>query len=389
MDSPDDGSQSRPEPLTHAADESMDLHGITTWEPRSVFDRLLASYTWPLMRAAVVLLALLIFGLVLVLIAVQIVLAPQALWAFALFPLSVVPALLIGGYVWYTDVSREPVLLLLATFLLGVVLAAFPVVTNTLVAILIAPAQEIPVLGFFVEAAYFFFVVAPVEEAVKIGAVFAYVYWKDEFDTVIDGAVYGAMAGLGFATIENFSYIVQVLAQTEGIADLVVGAGVITGLRGIVGPGHVIWTALAGYYLGLAKFNREYALPLAIKGLLIATILHAVYNTTTTGIGRAGEALGLGGLALIATIGFILVYHGTVFAYLFVKLRRYRLAYAEASPGEEAAPIEEIEGYGEARKQARMDETNDKPDPTEDSPHDDPRLGDEDALEDDREFGER
>lgn len=352
MSSSDDRPESRPEPLTHAADDSQDLRGITTWEPRSIFDRLLANYTWPLMRAVVVVLALVIFGLVLLLLAAQIVLAPQALWAFALFPLSVIPALLIGGYVWYTDVTREPVLLLLATFLLGVVLSAFPFVINTLVGTLIAPLLEVPVLGFFVEAAYFFLIVAPVEEAVKIGAVFAYVYWKDQFDTVVDGAVYGAVAGLGFATIENFSYIVQVLAETEGAVDLVVGAGVITGLRGIVGPGHVIWTALAGYYLGLAKFNREYALPLAVKGLLIAIILHAVYNTSTSAIGRVGEALGLGGLALLATIGFILVYHGAVFVYLFVRLRRYRLAYAEASPGEEAAPVSELDGYEDAREGA-------------------------------------
>lgn len=319
----------RQDPITRAADGQRDLQGITTWEPRSLPDRLLARYVWLVIRLAIVGLATLVFGGVLVLLAVQMVFAPEALLAVFLFPLSVVPALIIVGYVWYTDVSREPILLLLATFLLGVVLSAFPFVTNTATLLLVGGFFEVPVIGFFLQAAFFFLIVAPMEELVTLGAVFAYVYWHDSFDTVIDGAVYGAAAGLGFATIENFAYIVQVLAGAEGMLELVVGAGVITGIRGIVGPGHVIWTALAGYYLGLAKFNPEYRLALVTKGLLIAIVLHATYNTMATGIGRAGAAVGLELLVFPVLVAFIVCYHGIVLGYLLLRLSRYRRAYME------------------------------------------------------------
>ena len=40
----------------------------------------------------------------------------------------------------------------------------------------------------------------------------------------------------------------------------------------------VIYSAFAGYYLGLARFNRRYAGPVVLKGLAIAVSLHALYN---------------------------------------------------------------------------------------------------------------
>jgi RsiW-degrading membrane proteinase PrsW (M82 family) len=334
-----------PEPLEHAADEAQDLHGIATWEPRSLFDRLLARYTWVVVRLSVVLLAVLLFLVELVLIALQVVSDPESLLVVVLFPISVVPAAVLALYVWYTDITTEPWLLLVGTYVLGVLLATFPTVVNTVT--LVAIEQFVPggFVGWVVEITHFFLVVAPGEEAAKLAAVFAFAYWHREFDTVVDGAVYGAVAGLGFATIENVSYIVQTLAGTSGPVELVVGGGLITVVRSIAGPGHVIWTAIAGYYLGLAKFNDEYWLAITVKGLLVAVFLHGFYNSTTTTIGAVASTLGVELLALPVTFGFIVVFHAVTFTYLILKLRRYRKAYAAASPGEDAAPVDEIDGY--------------------------------------------
>jgi RsiW-degrading membrane proteinase PrsW (M82 family) len=125
----------------------------------------------------------------------------------------------------------------------------------------------------------------------------------------------------------------------------VVGGSLITVVRSIAGPGHVIWTAIAGYYLGLAKFNDEYWLAITVKGLLVAVLLHGFYNSTTTTIGAVASTLGVDLLALPVTFGFIVVFHAVTFGYLILKLRRYRKAYASASPGEDAAPVDELEGY--------------------------------------------
>jgi RsiW-degrading membrane proteinase PrsW (M82 family) len=328
---------SRRDPLTHAADESRDLYEISTWEPRSLVDRLLANYAWALVRWSVIALGIGLFLLAMLLISAQILFRGGGILTVVLFPLSVVPALAIGGYVWYNDITEEPLLYLIATFVLGAAFSTFPLITNTVTGAFVQQFASVPSLAFTVQSAHFFLVVAPGEEAAKLGAVFAFVYWTDRFDSVVDGAVYGAMAGLGFATVENFFYIGQVLAQAQTTGQIIVSGTVITTVRSLVGPGHVIWTAIAGYYLGLAKFNREYAFPLVCKGLLIAIVLHGAYNTA------AGVIPGL------YVFGFILVYHGAGFAYLFVILRRYRKAYEEASPGEEAAPVSDLAGYRQGK----------------------------------------
>jgi RsiW-degrading membrane proteinase PrsW (M82 family) len=332
----------QPDPLEHAAGEDQDLQGIATWEPRSLLDRFLARYMWTLVRFTVVALALLLFAAELVLLGLQVLQQPGSLAVVVLFPLSVLPAAVLALYVWYTDVTSEPWLLVVGTFLLGVLLATFPTVVNTVVLFLIEAYAPGGVVGYVVQILNFFLVVAPGEEAAKLAAVFTYAYWHDEFDSVVDGAVYGAVAGLGFATIENVSYIVQVLASASGLVELVVGASVITIVRSVAGPGHVIWTALAGYYLGLAKFNDDYWVAITLKGLLVAIVLHGFYNSATTTI---SVVAGDGVVRLVAVLGFAALFHLAAFGYLFVRLRRYRRAYATASPGPEAAPVDDLEGY--------------------------------------------
>lgn len=354
------------DPIEFAAEETRDLHGIATWEPRSLLDKFLVRYLSTTLRAALLLLGLGVFGLVTLFLGVQVLINPSSLIFVVLFPISVVPAFLLTAYVWYTDISREPILMLLATYLLGIVLASFPYLINTVTSLAMgAVASQLPpviagnpLLAFFAQAGQFYLVVAPVEEIAKLAAVYIFVYWRTDFDTVIDGAVYGTMAGLGFATIENISYIIQTVAAADSLLQVFVLGGVITTVRSIAGPGHVIWTGIAGYFLGLAKFNRKYALALTIKGLLIASFLHGTYNTTTSAInlflsvfGAAGQLLGL-----IATFGFIIVFHAVFFFYLFWKIRGYRKTYADVSPGDHAADLTEIDGYEQMRRTAAIDE---------------------------------
>lgn len=335
----------RPDPLGHAAGEDVDLHGLVTWEPRTLLDRALARYTWLVIRLAVVALALLLFLGELILFGLQIMSNPGSALVVVLFPLSVIPAAILAGYVWYTDIENEPWLLLVGTYVLAVLLATFPTVVNTITRVAIEVFVPQGPVRLLVDVANFYLVVAPGEEAAKLAAVFTYAYWHADFDSVVDGAVYGAVAGLGFATIENVSYIIQVLASTGGPLELIVGGGIITVVRSIAGPGHVIWTAIAGWYLGLAKYNEEYRMAIIAKGLLIAIVLHGTYNTAMTLFGQLGGALGLGIGRLGLTLGFALLFHLAAFAYLFLKLRRYRRAYAEASPGPDPAPVSDLEGY--------------------------------------------
>ncbi|PSP96112.1 PrsW family intramembrane metalloprotease, partial [Halobacteriales archaeon QH_8_68_33] len=187
---------------------------------------------------------------------------------------------------------------------------------------------------------FFYVVVGPVEEAVKLLAVWLYAYDADRFAAVIDGAVYGAVAGLGFATIENAMYIGRAVGEVGGVSlglELIGIGGDITATRALAGPGHVIYSSFAGYYLGLAKFNPENRGPIVVKGLVVAALIHATYNATVgLGSGLIQSVTGLPDVA--AALVYILLYAGLFGFLLYRKLDRYRDAYRTARPNESAEP---------------------------------------------------
>lgn len=304
--------------------EDMDLYEISFWESRSLLDRLSVAIYWLFVRTGQVIIVLTAL-LILTAIGALSVLTEPVIGLLTV--LSVIPALVLAGYVWYTDVTtREPLTLLVATFLLGVLMASFAAVLNGLLQPLFSP------LGFLGLVLFFYLVVGPVEETVKLLAVRLYAYNHNRFNAVIDGTVYGAVAGLGFATIENALYISRAV---EGVDDVVLGLELIgigddiTAIRALAGPGHVIYSSFAGYYLGLAKFNPENRGPIVVKGLIIASVIHATYNTTV-GPGSGLIQMTTGVPELGAFFIYIVLYVGLFGAVLVRKLTRYRSAYRKA-----------------------------------------------------------
>ncbi|MFB6093049.1 MAG: PrsW family intramembrane metalloprotease [Haloquadratum sp.] len=322
--------QDRQDPIEAASDGSMDLYDVATWEVRTPTDRL-AAVVWRVAassaRIAVVLVALL---LLLGIGGLAALTDPQT---GLLTILSAVPALGLAAYVYSTDVtSSEPLSLLVATFLLGVLTANFAAVLNSLL------KPYFQVLGFVGSILFFYLIVGPVEETVKLLAVRLYAYTDERFDAVLDGAVYGAMAGLGFAVIENALYIMRQIPDTGldiGLGIIGVGGG-ITAVRALAGPGHVIYSAIAGYYLGLAKYNPGKRGPIVVKGILLAAFVHGTYNTTV-GIGSAiiSAVTGLSGLAPFLV--YVVIYDGVFGLFLLRKIQKYRDRYREAH----AAPADE------------------------------------------------
>jgi RsiW-degrading membrane proteinase PrsW (M82 family) len=318
----------RRDPLQALA-EDTDLYEIATWEQRSLFDKFAAGLYWlgiTTMRALVI-------GVAFAILLVQFAFGglgvalnnPQVI---ALSLLSVLPALAIAAYIWQGDVAtREPAAPLVATFVLAVLFASFAAVTNS---VLGAELPEEGTIAAIYSVGFFFVVVAPVEETVKLLAVRLHAYRSDTFDTVIDGAVYGAVAGLGFATIENAVYIGQEYLQASGTMPPVVSAGQTAASRSFAGPGHVLYSSIAGYYLGLAKFNRRHAGPILVKGLLIAIVIHASYNSLVGFVpGVIAETSSL--TSWQGVVLFIVTFDVLVGYYLYRKLSRYRDVYHEVA----------------------------------------------------------
>lgn len=296
-------------------DERSDLlHGVTEWEPRSVFDK----FCYYLYHTLVVNAKIVGVGVLVFLILTNVSLGLAGLFlnplvgGFAV--VSVAPAAFIAIYVWESDpTEKRPALYLTLAFALGTVATTVAYFLNTNA---VGFFEMLPVLGM---AAFFFLFVAPVEETLKLAAVYVYPAETDRLETALDGAVFGAFAGLGFATAENALYI-----ATEGLLG---GGGLNTVIgRAGVAPAHVMWTAIAGYYLGLAYVAKEYAGVLVLKGLLMVAFLHGTYNTFVTYSPLAAGLEGEGVAIKLANFVFLVVFYGGVGYFLNSLISRYRRA---------------------------------------------------------------
>ncbi len=119
-----------------------------------------------------------------------------------------------------------------------------------------------------------------IEEPIKIAGV----YWiaqntrlKNEFNDHLDGMVYGAAAGAGFAGLENFWYITEMVFK--GIYPPLYAILI----RSFTGVMHILWSSIAARSLGLAKamkgsIDRKDLIP----GTLVSAILHFLWNTAPT-----------------------------------------------------------------------------------------------------------
>jgi RsiW-degrading membrane proteinase PrsW (M82 family) len=116
-----------------------------------------------------------------------------------------------------------------------------------------------------------------VEEALKAAVLVRfYLARKDEFDGVVDGVIYAAMVGLGFAFAENVDYYGRAL-QYGGTA----GLAVIFTLRGMIASfSHPLFTSLTGLGLGVARQSgsRAVAVVAPAAGFAGAVALHALWN---------------------------------------------------------------------------------------------------------------
>lgn len=238
-------------------------------------------------------------------------------WTLALAGviLAVVPAA-IWLAVFYQQDRREeqPKRLVAGVFLLGALLAIAvgqPVIrdffrvqdwlgTSPLTAIL----GSILVIGF-------------VQEFLKYAAVRYTVFYEPEFDERVDGIIYGAAAGLGYATALNIRYVLD-----HGGVALAVGAITIS----VVALAHASFSGIVGYFVGRAKFEKmgPFWLP---AGLIVAAALDGVVTYVVSQVPMLGQGFSYNpwyGLVVAAVIA------AAVFAVVFAVIRRLNAATLRA-----------------------------------------------------------
>ena len=209
---------------------------------------------------------------------------------------AIVPAIVWLTFFYQQDsLEHEPKGYIVRVFILGALLASavgIPVVrnlfhvnswlyTNELTNLL----GSILVIGF-------------TQEFLKYAAVRYSVFDSAEFDERTDGIIYATAAGLGFATMLNFDYVIS-----RGGVDL--GIGVIR--VAITALAHASIAGVVGYFLGQAKFERTpvYYLP---AGIVLAAVLNGVFFWSQDLVTRTGIAVNPWyGLVLAVAVAVVLL----------------------------------------------------------------------------------
>jgi len=174
--------------------------------------------------------------------------------------LTVVPSLIIICVIVFSDRFVEPLNTVMYSFFLGV-LICLPagILNNWLIWSQGTPDHYAFLAGF-------------TEEPLKFLAIFFFLKNKTEFNEPMDAIVYGTLISLGFATLENFEYVYNPLAESSFDIALVRSMTAI--------PLHASCGIVMGYFFGRYAFSGS-KLFLA-KSLVFPMLIHSFYNFLCT-----------------------------------------------------------------------------------------------------------
>jgi RsiW-degrading membrane proteinase PrsW (M82 family) len=223
---------------------------------------------------------------------------------------ALIPTVVYVLFVWWLDrYEKEPLWLLAFAFMWGAIPAA--ILSIVLELIFDIPIEAFGSDGLIANLASVSVGAPLIEESVKGLALIGLVLlFRREFDDVLDGIVYGAMIGFGFAMTENMvAYFLPIL-DSEGI-----GAGLINILlrTTVFGFNHAFWTGITGAAVGYARLATDWRerLMVPIGGWALAVTLHAIHNAGVTLVEQTfclslgvSVALDWGGLLLLMLVAY-------------------------------------------------------------------------------------
>lgn len=206
-------------------------------------------------------------------------------------PLAFIPAFFFSWFIYWLDrYEKEPRWLLLLTFFWG----GFVAIIGALIVSIIFEVGFYAILQdeTLVSIAGGSITAPVVEEFWKgLAILIVFFMFRKEFDSILDGIIYGAIAGLGFAATENVLYFMGQYAEGGWGAMFTNFA-----LRvGVFAWGHPFYTAFTGLGFAVARMNKNTLIKIAapIIGYFLAVFAHTFHNTSLLFV------QGLGSLALI------------------------------------------------------------------------------------------
>jgi RsiW-degrading membrane proteinase PrsW (M82 family) len=236
--------------------------------------------------------------------------APEVVWAAGLLTTTdlirglvicllatYIPTIVYVTGLYHCDrYEKEPKRLLIYAFFWG----AWPAL---LVAVAVRIFFQLPVdlLGQeAIEAVRAGFLSPLIEEAIKgVAVLYFVVRYRREFDDVLDGIIYGAIVGFGFAMTANMiSYLGAFFTLGfAGLSTTIFIEGILYGLN------HGLYTAIFGAGLGYARLvsDRWKRLVVPIIAFVLAVTVHAAHNLAIQ------NSIGLNPITVLLTWGGVLM----------------------------------------------------------------------------------
>jgi RsiW-degrading membrane proteinase PrsW (M82 family) len=145
---------------------------------------------------------------------------------------------------------------------------------------------------------------APVTEEILKGlaVLLVFLFFRHEFDSVLDGIVYAAVTALGFAATEDVLYYFSAYTE-EGLAGLVY----LVVLRFVIfGWQHAFFTSFTGIGLAVARLSPSLPVKIGapVAGLSVAVFVHALHNSLLTFLNNMA---GLVAAVLLAWTGWLVM----------------------------------------------------------------------------------
>lgn len=178
---------------------------------------------------------------------------------------GILPALILVAFIYWQDkYQREPMKWIAKSFWFGILACGGAIVMEML--------WPEPKLNTMSGTLYYSFVVISFsEEMMKYLFFWLLVRGNPYFDERMDGIVYAACVGMGFAGLENIGYL---LVNLDNLAAL----GIARGLLSV--PGHFFYAVFMGYYysLGIYGYRRHRRLYFLLA-FLVPFLFHGAFDS--------------------------------------------------------------------------------------------------------------
>ena len=179
---------------------------------------------------------------------------------------ALIPAVILGWWIYKKDSLRpEPWQMLFKAFLYGVGSAFVSLLISAFLGVMGIMVYNLESFAGAVSTALF--AAALPEELAKLAMLWLFLRKNPYYDEYLDGIVYAACVGLGFAGAENVLYLLQ--------SEDWVGTGIVRGMTAV--PAHFAIACAMGYFYSKRHFGDRSSVTMVCI-LAVPILIHWVYD---------------------------------------------------------------------------------------------------------------